>query len=71
MTVSVDRIIAYESGELNTIEVVELFADLVKSGMAWTLQGSYGRSAQSLINSGFITAEGEVDRNMVEAYLEN
>lgn len=56
----VGRIMAYEDGDLSDAEVVELFAALVASGMAWQLQGSYGRQAVALIDGGFITAEGEV-----------
>ena len=48
----IDRIIAYESGQLTEEEVVELFQDLIDSGMAWTLQGSYGRMAKALIDAG-------------------
>lgn len=49
-------IIAYEGGELNTEEeVIEGFQHLINNGMAWTLQGSYGRTAKSLIEAGYCT----------------
>ena len=48
------KIIAYESGELSNDEIYELFQKLVDSGLAWQLQGSYGRVAQSLIELGII-----------------
>lgn len=51
----VDDIIAYESGELNEEQVIELFQKLIDSGQAWQLQGSYGRMAQSLIDNGLCT----------------
>ena len=51
------QIIAYENGELDDTEMVELFQCLVDNGMAWTLQGSYGRQAQALLDAGMI-AEG-------------
>jgi hypothetical protein len=62
----VDNIIAYEQGELSDQEVVRLFADLVKSGMAWSLQGSYGRTANALIKEGWIDREGNVSLAVLE-----
>jgi hypothetical protein len=56
----VSKIIQYEQGELGTWEVIELFSELIKNGLAWTLQGQYGRSAHSLIESGFLTADGDI-----------
>ena len=47
-------IIAYEQGELDQDEELDLFQKLVNSGLAWSLQGSYGRHAAYLIHSGQI-----------------
>ena len=57
----VNLIIAFESGEMTTEEQIELFARLIKSGMAWSLQGSYGRTASYLIEAGVIDREGEIN----------
>jgi len=54
---SVDKIMAYESGELDDEGVIELFQGLIDTGMAWQLQGSYGRMAQRLINDGYCSAD--------------
>lgn len=49
-------VIDYEEGNLDDAEVDVLFQGLVDTGLAWTLQGSYGRMAKALINAGRIKA---------------
>jgi hypothetical protein len=51
---SIDKIIAYEQGNLNDEGILELFQELVDNGMAWTLQGHYGRTAKSLVDAGLV-----------------
>ena len=46
-----EKIISYESGEMDANEVVELFQELIDSGLAWNLQGHYGRTAYALIEA--------------------
>lgn len=53
-------IIAYESGELSPEKTLKMFAGLIKNGMAWTLQGHYGRTAQALIEAGYIDKRGKI-----------
>ncbi len=37
-------------------ERIEAWQHLIDTGMAWTLQGSFGRMAKSLIEQGICTA---------------
>lgn len=52
-----DAIINYECGMLDEEKTIELFQELVNTGMAFTLQGSYGRTAVALIEAGLIKAK--------------
>lgn len=54
------NIIAYEMGDLGEGETIALFAHLVRTGMAWTLQGCYGRAAVCLIEAGYIDRKGNI-----------
>ena len=51
----VGSIIDYESGTMDQDEMIEFFQHLVDTGLAWTLQGHYGRTANGLIELGYIT----------------
>lgn len=48
------KVLKYESGLMEEPELVEFFQGLVDTGAAWQLQGSYGRTAQRLIESGLV-----------------
>jgi len=51
----VQAIIEFEQGEMDDDNIIELFQHLVDTGMAWSLQGSYGRMANNLIEAGYVT----------------
>jgi len=58
---TVDLIMQYEDGSITQTGVLTLFAELIRTGTAWQLQGSiYGRPARHLIKEGYITAGGEI-----------
>lgn len=54
------QLMDYEEGKLNREETIELFQNLVDSGLAWQLQGSYGREAARMIMNGSIHTPGQV-----------
>jgi hypothetical protein len=47
-----DFILAFESGECTDEELVNGFQAMIDDGTCWSLQGVYGRTAQSLIEQG-------------------
>lgn len=51
----VDFIIDYEGGSLSDDEIIKGFQYLIDTGMAWQLQGHYGRTAMALIEGGYCT----------------
>ena len=54
-----DRIIQYEDEGLSEEDHLSLFQELLNSGLAWQLQGSYGREAKALLEAGLITLPEE------------
>lgn len=50
-----DDILRYENGELDLDEALSFFQYLIDTGLAWRLQGHYGRTAQHLIEDGLCT----------------
>ena len=57
MSALLDQILAYEQGELSEEDTIALFQSLVNSGLAWRLQGHYGRTAKAMLDAGLIHIE--------------
>ena len=53
---TVGFIIDYEAGDLDEEDIIIGFQHLINTGMAWNLQGSYGRMAKALIEAGHCRA---------------
>ena len=49
---SMDAVMLIETGEPDEEQYIAAMQVLIDSGLAWSLQGSYGREAVALINSG-------------------
>jgi hypothetical protein len=49
-----DKLLEYELGDISEDDMLELFQELVDTGMAWRLQGHYGRTATYLIEQELI-----------------
>ena len=60
MTDIINKIISYEAGDIHGWEVLDLYADLIKTGMILNLQGTYQREARHLIEEGIIDQNGHI-----------
>ena len=54
MSELVNRIMSFESGEMEEHEVYAFFQFLIDTGLIYGLQGSYQRTAQQLLDAGLI-----------------
>jgi hypothetical protein len=63
---TIDYIMDYEMGNLSDLDTLKLFSELIKNGMAWTLQGSYGRTARHLIDNEYLLNNGDFNEGKLE-----
>ena len=54
-----EQLMKYEYNQLTVEEIIQLFQHLVNTGLAWQLQGSYGRTARAMIDSGIVSPASE------------
>lgn len=66
----IDFIMEFEGWELTTEQLVYGFADGIKTGQVRSLQGMYWRTAQSIIDAGYVTQDGEVTEYALEKLAE-
>lgn len=59
----VDYMIEFEMGELDGERTIQLFQYLIDTGLAWKLQGFYGRTAKELIGQGYCYQALDLDRH--------
>ena len=60
-----------EGEDATPTEQIEAWAYLIKTGLCWSLQGSFGRAASGIIERGIISKEGIIDWDLVDELLEN
>jgi hypothetical protein len=60
----------YEQGYLDTGETLELFAELIRTGLVRNLEHPYLRTAQHLIDAGYISPEGKITNRGRELMLD-
>jgi hypothetical protein len=60
--VSPQDFVDYEVGGMEQEEIIIFFQKLIDTGMCWSLQGHYGRMAQHLIDGGWCSPAGELEK---------
>ena len=63
-----ERVLLYETDQMSEQEMISLFQDLVDTGMAWKLQGHYGRTSMILLDAGVIAPPEDVLRGLSTSY---
>ena len=62
----IDYIIEYEEGYMSDLDTLKMFSELIKNGMAWSLQGHYGRTARNLIDNEYLLENGDFNEGKLE-----
>lgn len=66
-----ERVLEYEEKGSKSLEWhLQFFGDLISSGLAWKLQGHYGREAKAIIGEGLISTNGEINWKLYEENYE-
>lgn len=60
----------FDGNEESTLdEQIQAWSQLIRTGMAWQLQGWYGRNANHLIQSGYISPDGEINWELIYSQI--
>ncbi|MFY8169986.1 MAG: DUF7417 domain-containing protein [Candidatus Fonsibacter sp.] len=59
-----DQMMDYESGELSDKDTLELFSVIIKDKLVYSLQGHYGRTANALIQDGWLDNNGNIIKTL-------
>ena len=62
----IDYIMDYEMGVMSDLDTLKMFSELIKNGMAWSLQGHYGRTAKHLIENEYLMDNGDFNNEKLE-----
>ena len=62
-----EKVAEWENASMPFDKTIDMFQELIDTGMAWNLQGMYGRTAERLIHAGFCTVKEGRAKSM---YLE-
>lgn len=62
----VNYIMDFEGGNMSVASYLSLFSYLIKTKQAYSLQGNYGRTAESLIRRGLINRDGTINWSIVK-----
>ena len=66
---TIDDIIAFENGQLSEEDTIAMFQAMIDDGSVWKMQGSYGRTAMDLIESGLCMLGPTGHRNYYGNYV--
>lgn len=66
----INKVISFESGTMHCDDMVQFFQDLIDSGLAWELPGTYGRQAKILLDSGFCHPRVDPPNEIISGRIE-
>jgi hypothetical protein len=56
----IDQMMEYECGELSDQDTLNMYSEIIKNNMQYSLQGHYGRTASALIQDGWLDNKGNI-----------